>query len=63
MFNQLNSGQHIEIGGPGALMLIEDVWVSIPWDTPAQAAESLLSNESATAFFPLSLLLYLNHCH
>lgn len=32
----------------------EDVWVSFPWDTPAQATQSLLSNDSATAFFSLS---------
>lgn len=31
----------------------EDVWVSIPWETPAKAAQSLSSNESATAFFSL----------
>ena len=29
----------------------EDVWVSFPWDAPAQAAQSRLSNNSATPFF------------
>lgn len=32
----------------------EDVWVNLPWDTPAQAVQFLLSNDSETAFFPLS---------
>lgn len=40
----------------------EDVWVSISWDTPAQAAQSLLSNDSAVTLFSY-LLLNLNHCH
>lgn len=31
--------------------MLRALWVSIPWDTPAQAAQSLLSKDSATAFF------------
>lgn len=33
----------------------EDLWVSFPWDTPAQTTQSLPSNDSVTAFFPLSV--------